>query len=142
MKKLRNVQICSKLVVVTPTTAICLLMSNFIVNFVRILKICKDFVQNRVNGLRNVPRCGVVPKFSDLEIFALGITAETFGFDSENFLFYRLHHECKDELPNLISRRQFNLRCKLIARLAEEIRRRWLSPLMVPRIYSVLIPNL
>ena len=48
----------------------------------------------------------VVPKFSDLEVIALGITAEAFGFDSENRLFHRLHSECKDDLPNLISRRQ------------------------------------
>ncbi len=98
-------------------------MRNFIANFVRILGICKDFAGNCVNELGNVPRCGVVPKFSDLEVVALGITAEAFGFDSENLLFHRLHHECKDDLPNLISRRQFNARRKLTARLAEEIRK-------------------
>ena len=91
MKKLRNVQIFSKLVVATPLTTICLPMRNFIVNFVRILGICKDFAGNRVNELGNIPRCGVVHKFSGLEVMALGITAEAFGFDSENFLFYRLH---------------------------------------------------
>ena len=98
-------------------------MRNFITNFVRVLGICQTFVANRVNELGNVPRCGVVPKFSDLEVIALGITAEAFGFDSENFLFYCLRNECKEELPNLISRRQFNARCKLTARLAEEIRK-------------------
>ena len=75
MKKLRNMQIFSKLVVTTPITTICLLMRNFITNFVRILGICKDFAGNRVNEL--------------------GITAEAFGFDSENFLFHRLRNECK-----------------------------------------------
>lgn len=66
---------------------------------------------------------GVVPKFSDLEVIALSITAEAFHIDSENYLFYRLNHECKDDLPNLISRRQFNARRKLTARLAEDIRK-------------------
>ena len=116
-------QIISKLVVAKLPRTIVLLMRNFIANFVRILGICKDFAGNRVNELGNVPRCGVVPKFSDLEVVALGITAEAFGFDSENLLFHRLHHECKDDLPNLISRRQFNARRKLTARLAEEIRK-------------------
>ena len=37
--------------------------------------------------------------------------------------FYHLHHECKEDLPNLISRRQFNASRKLTARLAEEIRK-------------------
>ena len=116
-------QIISKLSVTKLLRTITLLMRNFIANFVRILGICKDFAGNRVNELGNVPRCGVVPKFSDLEVIALGITAEAFGFDSENLLFHRLHHECKDDLPNLISRRQFNARRKLTARLAEEIRK-------------------
>lgn len=98
-------------------------MRNFIANFVRILGICKDFAGNRVNKFGNVPRCGVVPKFSDLEVIALSITAEAFGFDSENLLFHRLHNECKKDLPNLISRRQFNARRKQTARLAEEIRK-------------------
>lgn len=123
MKKLHNLRIIIRLVVTTPLTTIALLMRNFIANFVRILGICKDFAGNRVNEHGNVPRCGVVPKFSDLEVIALGITAESFGFDSENLLFYRLHHECKEDLPNLISRRQFNARRKLTARLAEEIRK-------------------
>ncbi|WP_276878935.1 IS982 family transposase [Bacteroides heparinolyticus] len=123
MEKLRKIQIISKLLVTTPLTTKALLMRNFIANFVRILGICKDFAGNRVNALGNVPRCSVVLKFSDTEVIALGITAEAFGFDSENLLFHRLHNECKNDLPNLISRRQFNARRKLTARLAEEIRK-------------------
>lgn len=98
--------------------------AHFIAKFIRILGICKDFAKNRVNELGNIPRCGVVPKFSDLEVIAPDITAEAFGFDSENLLFHRLHHECKEDLPNLISRRQFNALRKLTACLAEEIRNR------------------
>lgn len=123
MEKLHNSQIISKLVATKLLRTITLLMRNFIANFVRILRICKDFTGNRVNEFGNIPRCGVVPKFSDLEVIALGITAEAFGFDSENLLFHRLHHECKEDLPNLISHRQFNARRKLTARLAEEIRK-------------------
>lgn len=123
MEKLHNSQIISKLMATKPLRTITLLMRNFIANFVSILRICKDFAGNRVNEFGNIPRCGVVPKFSDLEVIALGITAEAFGFDSENLLFHRLHHECKEDLPNLISRRQFNARRKLTARLAEEIRK-------------------
>ena len=123
MEKLHNSQIISKLVATKLLRTITLLMRNFIANFVRILRICKDFAGNRVNEFGNIPRCGVVPKFSDLEVITLGITAEAFGFDSENLLFHRLHHECKEDLPNLISHRQFNARRKLTARLAEEIRK-------------------
>lgn len=94
MKKLHKLQSISKLVVTKLLRTITLPMRNFIANFVRILEICKDFAGNRVNELGNVPRCGVVPKFSDFEVVALAITAEAFGFDSENLLFHRLHIVC------------------------------------------------
>lgn len=123
MKKLHILLIFSNLMVPKSLNTIYLLMRNFMAKFAKILEICKDFAGNRVNELGNVTRCGVVPKFSDLEVIALGITAEAFGFDSENLLFHRLHNECKDDLPHLISRRQFNARRKLTARLAEEIRK-------------------
>ena len=123
MKKLCISQKISKLVAENLLNTVTVYMHNFIANFVRIRHICKEFAGNRVNELGNVPRRGVVPKFSDLDVIALGITAEAFGFDSENYLFYRLHKECKDELPNLISRGQFNARRKLTDRLAEDIRK-------------------
>ena len=41
-----------------------------------------------MNG--NVPRRGVIPKFSDLEIVALNMTSETVGIDSESLLFAKL----------------------------------------------------
>ena len=44
-------------------------------NFVKILDVCKIFSANLVNELGNMPRPGVVPKFSDLEVIALNLTA-------------------------------------------------------------------
>lgn len=51
----------------------------------------------------NVPRKGVVPRFSDLEIVALNMTSETVGINSDSLLFAKLQ-EYKLEFPNLISR--------------------------------------
>ena len=68
--------------------------------------ICKKFAGNRVNEHGNVSRRGVIPTFSDLEVIALSLTAEAFGYDSENNLFKRLA-ESPEHIPNLISRRQF-----------------------------------
>ena len=64
-------------------------MRNFIANLVRILGICKDFAGNRVNELGNVPRCGVVPKYSDLEVIALGITAAMTFMQYVNYINHR-----------------------------------------------------
>ncbi len=83
MKKLHKSQIISKLVVTKLLRTITLLMRNFLTNFVKILEICKNFAGNRVNNLGNIPQCGVVPKCSDPEVIALGITADVFGFDSD-----------------------------------------------------------
>lgn len=115
--------IFSKLVVTKPLITIIAHMHNFIVKFAQILDIYKKFAGNRVDKNGNRPHCGVVPKFSDLEVIALSATAEAFGFDSENYLFKRLHSEKGNLLPNLISRRQYNQRRKLTAMLGEEIRK-------------------
>ena len=47
-------------------------------------------------------RRGVIPRFSDLEVIALTLTAEQFGVDSESYLFSLLK-EYKSDFPNLIS---------------------------------------
>ena len=58
-------------------------MYNLYTKFVKILEICKQFSENLVNESGNVPRRGPVPKFSDLEVVALSLTAETESIDSD-----------------------------------------------------------
>ena len=86
--------IFSTLVVSNPLSTIIIDMRNFVTKFGKILEICKKFPGNQVNEKGNVPRCGVVPTFSDLEVVALSITAEALSIDSENYLFKRLNTEC------------------------------------------------
>ena len=96
---------------------------NLYANFVKILEICKKFSYGLVNDLGNIPRRGVVPRFSDLDVIALSLTAEHLGIDSENNLFDRLKEYQKD-FRHLISRRQFNDRRKNTYHLCEMIRKR------------------
>ena len=99
-------------------------MHNLYTKFVKILEICKLFSENLVNEYGNIPRRGPIPKFSDLEVVALSLAAESESINSEKWLFeYRLQ-EYKDKLPTLISRRQFNDRRKNTAGPCEEIRKR------------------
>ena len=81
-------------------------MHNLYAIFAKLLNICKQIAGNLVNESGNVPRRGVVPKFSDLEVVALNMTSEAVGIDSESLLFAKLQ-EYRIEIPNLISRRQF-----------------------------------
>ncbi len=82
-------------------------MYNLYAKFVKILEICKQFSENLVNDSGNVPRRGPVPKFSDLEVVALSLTAETESIDSEKWLFDYKLQEYKDSI-----------------RLCEELRKR------------------
>ena len=98
-------------------------MHNFFAKFGKVHEICKLFSKDLVNEKGYAPRHGVVSRFSDLEVIALTLTAETESIDSENRLVEMLK-KSKDEIPNLISRRQYNDRRKLNAGLCKEIRRR------------------
>lgn len=99
-------------------------MHNLYTKFVKILGICKQFSYNLVNAHGNTVRRGPVPKFSDLEVVALSLAAESESIDSEKWLFDYKLQEYKDLFPNMISRRQFNDRRKKTAGLCEEIRKR------------------
>ncbi len=66
-------------------------MCNLYTKFVKILEICKQFSHNHVNEQGNIPRRGLMPKFSDLKVVALSLTAESESIDSEKWLFdYKL----------------------------------------------------
>ena len=101
-----------------------LLMCNLYTKFVKFLEICKRISHDLVTEKGNILRPGPVPRFSDLEVIALSMAAETEEIDSENWLFEARLKECRDSIPNLISRRQFNDRRKTVSGLQEQIRSR------------------
>ena len=65
-------------------------MHNLYAIFAKLLNICKQIAGNLVNEPGNVPRRGVVPKFSDLEVVTLHMASEAVGIDSESLLFAKL----------------------------------------------------
>ena len=101
-------------------------MHNLYAIFAKLLNICKQIAGNLVNESGNVPRRGVVHKFSDLEVVALNMASEAVGIDSESLLFAKLQ-EYRVEIPNLISRRQYNDRRKTTSSLCNAIRERMVS---------------
>jgi hypothetical protein len=62
-------------------------MHNLKTNFDKMLDICKQIGKGFTNGQGNIPRRGVVPRFSDLEVVVLSLTAESLSIDSENLYF-------------------------------------------------------
>lgn len=99
-------------------------MRNLYTKFVKFLEICKQFSKGLVAEKGNILRPGPVPRFSDLEVIAMSMAAESEEIDSENWLFEARLKECKDSIPNLISRRLFNDRRKAVSNLQEKIRSR------------------
>ena len=89
-------------------------MHNLKINFDKILIQIKPFAIKMANSKRNIPRCGVIPKFSDLE-------AEALSIDSENLLFQKIK-EYKSDFPNIISRCHYNQRRKYMSELTNAIR--------------------
>lgn len=96
-------------------------MHNLYAIIAKFRDICKQFAGNLVNEQGNIPRCGVVPRFSDLEVIALSMASESIGIDSESLLFVKLR-EYQSEIPHLISRRQYNDRRKFTAFLCVAFR--------------------
>lgn len=70
MKKMCIIQIFSSFVVEIKKQLHHSAMHNFFVKFGKILDVCKSFSKDMVNENGNVPRRGVVPRFSDLEVIA------------------------------------------------------------------------
>jgi hypothetical protein len=98
-------------------------MHNIKVNFDKIIEVVKDILKDDLTLQNNFKRRGVVPRFSDLEVIVLSITAESLGIDSENYLFSKLVTEYSHEFINLISRRQYNDRRKALFEQTERVRK-------------------
>lgn len=102
-------------------------MYNIKHSFDRILSLVKQILGNNCPNTGNFLRPGLKPKFTDIEVIALSITAECLSIDSENRLFTILHKEYTKEFPNLLSRRQYNDRRKHLFNYQELIRNHLVS---------------
>ncbi len=98
-------------------------MHNIKTNFDKILVVLKDIIGSEINEKGNYVRRGSVPKFSDIEVIAMSLTAECLSIDSENYLFSKLKTEYLCEFGNMISRRQYNDRRKLLFEKTEHARK-------------------
>ncbi len=98
-------------------------MHNIKTNFDKILVVIKDILGDEINEKGNYVRRGTRPRFSDIEVIALSFTAECLSIDSENYLFSKLNKEYKRAFENMISRRQYNDRRKLLFEKTERVRK-------------------
>lgn len=99
-------------------------MHNIKTNFDKILLVLKDILGEEISEKGNYLRRGTIPRFSDIEVMAMSLTAECLGIDSETYLFSKLNKEYRKNFDNLISRRQYNDRRKLLFEKTEGVRKR------------------
>ena len=98
-------------------------MPNIKTNFDKIPGVIKDILGEEINEKGNYARRGTRPRFADIEVIALSFTAECLSIDSENYLFSKLNKEYMSEFENIISRRQYNDRRKLLFEKTERVRK-------------------
>lgn len=98
-------------------------MHNIKANFDKMLETIQSLEINDFDKYGNVKRVGPKPKFSDLQVISLNLTAEYMSIDSENFLFKKLHSCHRDDFPTLIDRTQYNRRKKLLFHFIDKIRK-------------------
>lgn len=98
-------------------------MHNIKTNFDKVIGLVKDILADEINEKGNYIRPGTRPKFSDIEVIALSLTAECLSIDSENHLFSKLNKEYRCEFKNMISRRQYNDRRKFLFQKTEQVRK-------------------
>ncbi len=92
--------------------------------FDKILNVITDVLGDSLPAGGNYLRPGLKPTFTDIEVIALSLTAESLSIDSESRLFAILNYDYRDKFPNLISRRQFNDRRKTLFPIQQQIRAR------------------
>jgi len=100
--------------------------------FDKVMPFIKNFSHNLFQNDGNIKRPGPKPKFSDIEVITLTITAEALNIDSENLLFIKLNALDKnDQFENLIDRSQFNVRRRNIKNVIEHIRQQMVEQLVI-----------
>jgi hypothetical protein len=98
-------------------------MHDIKTNFDKISRTIKSLNLSVFDIYGNIPKRGERPKFSDLEVITLCLTAEYMSCDSENWLFNKIKADYSAVFPNLVERSRFNRRKRTLFPIIELIRR-------------------
>ena len=96
----------------------------------KLYPIVQSAMRNYVNSSGNIKKTGSEPKFSDVSVITLSITAECLSIDSENLLFKKLTAEYSDHFPDLIERSRYNRRRRHLADCIELVRKSLVNQLV------------
>ncbi|MBN2602245.1 MAG: hypothetical protein JXR87_09655 [Candidatus Marinimicrobia bacterium] len=74
-------------------------MHNLKSNFDRIKPIVKESLAIFTDSNGNINKIGAKPKFIDVDLISLSLTAESLSVSSENLLFVKLQSEYREDFP-------------------------------------------
>ena len=98
-------------------------MQNIRINFCKIIDVIKEIIRQETDAKGNYLRRRTKPRCRDIEVIALSLTAECLSIDSESLRFSKIDTEYRGEFSNLISRRRYNERRKLLFEKIEGTRK-------------------
>lgn len=86
-------------------------------NYLKVMETIKEYLGSAfpLNGEMLRLRPGPKSKFTDIEVICLKITSYCMGIDSEMYLMGIIKDCAQDEFLNIVSRRQFNDRCRSLS---------------------------
>ncbi|MCK4786089.1 MAG: IS982 family transposase, partial [Desulfobacteraceae bacterium] len=96
----------------------------------KLYPIVQSSMRNYVNSSGNIKKTGSEPKFSDVSVITLSLSAECLSIDSENLLFKKLTSEYSDHFPDLIERSRYNRRRRHLVDYIEIVRKSLVNQLV------------
>lgn len=97
-------------------------MHNLKQNFDIVLPLVQELLEPDVNQDGNIPKPGPKPKFSDCEVMALSLVADSLRIDSEHYLFEKLHRKHTADFPHLIERSVYNKQRRFLVPWMHKVR--------------------
>ena len=114
-------------------------MHNLYAIFAKLLNICKQIAGNLVNESGNVPRRGVVPKFSDLEVVALNMASEAAPYCTVSLCCLQSYRNIGLKYPTLFPADNTMTGVKQLPPYVMQSEKEWFLKWMVVKTVSVLI---
>ena len=87
---------------------IILFMHKLKASFDMFIRLTKSFFSDRINEFDNFQFFQRISKMLDNQIFALDLTDESIGNDSENYVFHKLKSDYTNDFPTHIDRSNIN----------------------------------
>ena len=96
-------------------------MHNIKSNFDKVLQTIKSLNIPDFDRNGNIPKAGIDPLFTDLEVISLLLVAKYMSLDNENWLFNKIKNDYTQDFPHLIDRTRYYRRKRQLFPFIEKV---------------------